>query len=364
MSSSRPRSLPTDHPPTTREQPPVTITLATTDARRPRPGSPDRPPRPPACWPSWASPWSSAGPAGASTDTGTPPSPAPGPRPSCRRAARPRSSPWRCRPRPPATATPPPTATTSTATCSRRGRRCRRVTFTRASRRRASGSSTSGTYYGPVNTAIGTGQITEIPNDFEWAPMIVNGYLPLTGRPGCSTRAPAPRRRVSGRPGSSAPTRRRPGRQLEHRGHLLGQLLGPERVHVVGHAGRIDHDHDDHDHHHGADLHHDVDDRAGLHHDVDHRAGIGRRHDDDDHRVPWSAAATTSDDGGSHRDRRRLPRPPDPSGTSGSTDGTLAFTGLRTARDIGIGLLAVGLGVMLLSWGHRRRVRAGRGTGR
>jgi hypothetical protein len=30
----------------------------------------------------------------------------------------------------------------------------------------------TGSYYGPVNTAIGTGQIVGIPNDFEWGPYI------------------------------------------------------------------------------------------------------------------------------------------------------------------------------------------------
>jgi hypothetical protein len=41
---------------------------------------------------------------------------------------------------------------------------------------------TTGTYYGPVNTAIGTGQITEIPNDFEWGPLVTSdgGALPLS----------------------------------------------------------------------------------------------------------------------------------------------------------------------------------------
>jgi hypothetical protein len=42
----------------------------------------------------------------------------------------------------------------------------------------------TGTYYGPVNTAIGTGQIVGIPNNFEWAPIISKSYLPLTGSTG------------------------------------------------------------------------------------------------------------------------------------------------------------------------------------
>ncbi len=31
------------------------------------------------------------------------------------------------------------------------------------------------TYYGPVNTAVGTGQIVAIPNDFEWGPLVTEG---------------------------------------------------------------------------------------------------------------------------------------------------------------------------------------------
>ncbi len=42
----------------------------------------------------------------------------------------------------------------------------------------------SGTYFGPVNTAIGTGEIPSLPNNFEWAPIIANNYIPLTGAGG------------------------------------------------------------------------------------------------------------------------------------------------------------------------------------
>ena len=37
-----------------------------------------------------------------------------------------------------------------------------------------------GTYYGPVNTAIGTGQIVSIPNNFEWGPLVSNDSVPLS----------------------------------------------------------------------------------------------------------------------------------------------------------------------------------------
>jgi hypothetical protein len=37
-----------------------------------------------------------------------------------------------------------------------------------------------GTYYGPVNTAIGTGQIIGIPNGFRWGPLVANDGIPLS----------------------------------------------------------------------------------------------------------------------------------------------------------------------------------------
>ncbi len=39
---------------------------------------------------------------------------------------------------------------------------------------------TTGTYYGAVNTAIGTGQIIGIPNDFEWGPLVADDGVPLS----------------------------------------------------------------------------------------------------------------------------------------------------------------------------------------
>ena len=62
-----------------------------------------------------------------------------------------------------------------------------------------------GTYYGPVNTAVTTGQIIGIPNDFEWGPLVTTdgGSVPLTTS---STPARAPRRRVCGRRAWRAPT--------------------------------------------------------------------------------------------------------------------------------------------------------------
>jgi hypothetical protein len=47
---------------------------------------------------------------------------------------------------------------------------------------------------------------------------------------------------------------------------------------------------------------------------------------------------------------------------TGSTGGTLAFTGIHTARGLGVGLLAVGVGIMLLGWGYRRKTRPVRGA--
>ncbi len=37
----------------------------------------------------------------------------------------------------------------------------------------------TGNYYGPVNTAIGTGQIVGIPNNFEWGPLVSDDGVTL-----------------------------------------------------------------------------------------------------------------------------------------------------------------------------------------
>ena len=37
----------------------------------------------------------------------------------------------------------------------------------------------TGLYYGPANTAIGTGQIISIPNDLQWAPLVTADSVPL-----------------------------------------------------------------------------------------------------------------------------------------------------------------------------------------
>ena len=38
----------------------------------------------------------------------------------------------------------------------------------------------TGTYYGPANTAIGTGQIISVPNNLEWAPLVTSDSIPLS----------------------------------------------------------------------------------------------------------------------------------------------------------------------------------------
>jgi hypothetical protein len=38
----------------------------------------------------------------------------------------------------------------------------------------------TGTYFGPANTAIGTGQIVSIPNNFQWGPLVSDGGLTLS----------------------------------------------------------------------------------------------------------------------------------------------------------------------------------------
>jgi hypothetical protein len=68
------------------------------------------------------------------------------------------------------------------------------------------------------------------------------------------------------------------------------------------------------------------------------------------------APATAPSSGGSTGD------PSTGTGSTGSTgsDPTLAFTGFHTATGLGLGLLGVGLGLMLLGWGYRTKIRPAR----
>jgi len=53
------------------------------------------------------------------------------------------------------------------------------------------------------------------------------------------------------------------------------------------------------------------------------------------------------------------------SGTSGTgSTSTLAFTGFHTIKGLGVGLLGIGLGLMLLGWGYRTRIRPARAARR
>jgi hypothetical protein len=49
-------------------------------------------------------------------------------------------------------------------------------------------------------------------------------------------------------------------------------------------------------------------------------------------------------------------------GTGTGTGSTLAYTGFHTWKGLGLGLLGIGLGIVLLGWGYRRRVRPAKGA--
>jgi hypothetical protein len=50
------------------------------------------------------------------------------------------------------------------------------------------------------------------------------------------------------------------------------------------------------------------------------------------------------------------------SGSGSGSGGSLAYTGFHTLKGLGLGLLGVGMGFVLLGWGYRRRTRTSRGT--
>ena len=49
-------------------------------------------------------------------------------------------------------------------------------------------------------------------------------------------------------------------------------------------------------------------------------------------------------------------------GGSGSGSSSLAYTGFHTGKAIGLGVFAIGLGIALLGWGYRRRARPAKGS--
>ena len=203
-----------------------------------------------------------------------------------------------------------------------------------------------GTYYGPVNTAVTTGQIIGIPNDFEWGPLATTDGGSVT----------------------------------------LAQLLYTGGTTGVWEAGLV-----------CADTHGAVSDNWNT--EVTFTASSSDAHGFTWSAVPGSTTTTTTTTTTTSSTTTTTTTDPnatttttttDPnattttttttaaggggggSGTStqsdvagssttaGTTGGTLAFTGIHTAKGLGVGLLAVGVGLMLLGWGYRRKVRPAR----
>ena len=206
-----------------------------------------------------------------------------------------------------------------------------------------------GTYYGPVNTAVNTGQIIQIPNDFEWGPLVATD-------------------------GGSV---------------SLAQLLYTGGTTGVWEAGIV-----------CADTHGAVSDNWNT--EVTFTASSADANGFTWSAVPGSTTTTTTTTTTSTSTTTTTTTDPnatttttttDPNatttttttaagggggggdtatpsdvgasstsaGTTGTTGGgTLAYTGMHTARGLGVGLLAVGAGLMLLGWGYRRKIRPAR----
>ncbi len=220
-----------------------------------------------------------------------------------------------------------------------------------------------GTYYGPVNTAIGTGQIVGIPNDFEWAPMIADAYLPLTGAGGllysgsgatasgiweagltCANTDGVPvdnwNTEVMFTASSSDPN-----------GFVWSAVPGAPTTTTTTTTTTTA-------------SSTTTTTSATSTTDPGSATSTTTSTNPDSSTSTTSttaAAATSGDDNGTGSSVDAAST--SPTGSSGTTGGTLAFTGIRATRDIGIGLLGVGLGLMLLGWGYRRRIRAGRQAG-
>jgi hypothetical protein len=207
-----------------------------------------------------------------------------------------------------------------------------------------------GTYFGPANTAVTTGQIIGIPNNFEWGPLVATDGGSVT----------------------------------------LAQLLYTGGTTGVWEAGLV-----------CADTHGAVSDNWNT--EVTFTASSSDAHGFTWSAVPGSTTPTTTTtttttapnattttttstdpnatttttstdpnatttttttatggDGGGGGSTSTPSDVADSSTTAGTTGGTLAFTGIHTAKGLAVGLLAVGVGLMLLGWGYRRKIRPAR----
>jgi hypothetical protein len=205
-----------------------------------------------------------------------------------------------------------------------------------------------GTYYGPINAQVGTGQITGIPNDFEWGTLVSIDSVPLSTLLYTGT-------------GASASGIWEAGIACANTTGALSDNWNTELTFTAS-----------------------ASDPNGF-----VWSAVPGVTTTTTTTTTTSTSTTTTDPNSA----TTTPTTSDPSATTTPTTtptdttpttgvsstpgtvsdssttptgsgGTLAFTGLHTATGLGVGLLAVGLGLMLLGWGYRRKLRPARQAGK
>ncbi|MGO8870973.1 MAG: hypothetical protein ACLQPH_06130 [Acidimicrobiales bacterium] len=208
---------------------------------------------------------------------------------------------------------------------------------------------TTGTYYGPANTAIGTGQIVQIPNDFEWAPLVATDGVPLTTLLGGASDG------------------------VWEAGLLCANTTGAVtdnwNTQITFTASSTDPN---------GFVWADVP-GAGTTTTTTTTAGASTT-------TTTTAASATTTDASSDSSTTTTTTPAAVAGSAGgggaagtdgssgsgdtgtgsseATGGNLAFTGFPVWKGIGAGLLAIGVGLMLLGWGYESRKRTDRAVSR
>jgi hypothetical protein len=224
----------------------------------------------------------------------------------------------------------------------------------------------TGTYYGPANTAITTGQVIGIPNNFEWGPLVsadsisASTLLYTGGTTGvweagiaCATSAGAlsdywntevtfhsSNSDTNGFTWSAVPgvvttttttTTTAPGSTTTTTAPgSTTTTTAPGSTTTTTAAGGT------------------TTTTLGVGGTTTTTSGSGGTGSSDSGGSSDPGVAASSASGGS-------------SGTgSSSTGGALAYTGFHTLKGLGLGLLGVGLGLMLLGWGYKKRIRPAR----
>ena len=201
----------------------------------------------------------------------------------------------------------------------------------------------TGLYYGPINTAIKTGQIVGIPNDFEWAPLVTVAKVPLsdllytggtTGVWEAGLACADTTGKLSDNWNTEITFTASSGDPNGFTWSAVPGVTTPTTTTTSTTTSTT-----------SSTATTATTDQTPSDSTTTTAAAGG-------------AVAASSTGGGSSSSSGSSGAADAGTGTSGTTAGSLAFTGFPVWKGVGIGLLAIGVGLMLLGWGYESRKRA------